>query len=115
MARNAVFGEWCYRFVSQLSTLVPDLSPLLSGSAVLQFIREPDLQITPIAPEADPWLYPGQGELNIWTLLPLDFNHAAINDDFGASYKTRIITCKKQNRLRKLHRLAHSLHWNDRV
>jgi len=59
--------------------------------------------------------YPGQGELNIWTLLPLDFNHAAINDDFSASYKTRIITCKKQNRLRKLDRLAHSLHWNDRV
>ena len=46
--------------------------------------------------------------------LHLDFNHAAINDDFGASYKTRIITCKKQNRLRKLDRLAHSLHWNDR-
>src|SRR5712664_2933825 len=59
--------------------------------------------------------YPGQGELNIWTLLPLDFNHAAINDDFSASYKTRIITCKKQNRLRKLDRLAHSLHRNDRV
>jgi hypothetical protein len=39
-------------------------------------------------------------------VLPLDFNHAAINDDFGASYKTRIITCKKQNRLRKLDRLA---------
>src|SRR5260370_9980739 len=59
--------------------------------------------------------YPGQGELNIWTLLPLDFNHAAINDDFSASYKTRIITCKKQNRLRNLDRLAHSLHRNDRV
>src|SRR5258707_10896672 len=48
-------------------------------------------------------------------LPPLNFNHAAINDDFSASYKTRIITCKKQNRLRKLDRLAHSLHWNDRV
>jgi hypothetical protein len=44
-----VFGEWCYRFVSQILTLVPDLSRLLSGSAVPQFIREPNLQITPIA------------------------------------------------------------------
>src|SRR5260370_12968748 len=53
--------------------------------------------------------YPGQGELNIWTLLPLDFNHAAINDDFIASYKTRLINCNKQNRLVMLHRLVHSL------
>ena len=45
----------------------------------------------------------------------LDFNHTAINDDFSASYKTRIITRKKQNRLRKLDRLPHSLHRNDRV
>ncbi len=84
----------------------------LSRSSIHTRTKSPD---HPHCPEADPWLYPGQGELNIWTLLPLDFNHAAINDDFGASYKTRIITCKKQNRLRKLDRLAHSLHWNDRV
>jgi hypothetical protein len=41
---------------------------------------------------------PGQGELNISTLLPLDFNHAAINDDFSASYKTR--GAKKQREIR---------------